>query len=239
MKNALRPQDFIEVYDDALPRADCDGLVKRFLESGAAQAGRSGGAVNRDVKHSLDITISDLPAWRDTEVALNKAVIGCLLRYVRTYPHVVMGPFATRVPDERTKEPRLAEGADVERDEALRTSVTTSLLRPGRINLQRYIADEGGYPRWHSELYPMLDRGESLHRVLLWTMYLNDGFTDGETEFLYQKRKIKPRAGSVLIAPAGFTHTHRGNRPHGKDKFIATSWILFWRADQLAAAQRP
>ena len=44
--------------------------------------------------------------------------------------------------------------------------------------------------------------------------------------------------GDLLIAPTAFTHTHRGNRPGGGDKFIATSWILFQRAEQLFAPPR-
>ena len=76
---------------------------------------------------------------------------------------------------------------------------------------------------------------ETLHRTLLWTIYLNDDFHDGETEFLYQERKIVPRTGCLLIAPTAFTHTHRGNRPRGGDKYIATSWILFQRAETLFA----
>ena len=75
--------------------------------------------------------------------------------------------------------------------------------------------------------------GESLHRWLLWTIYLNEGFEAGETEFLYQDRRIEPRTGRLLIAPTAFTHTHRGNRPRGGDKVIATSWILFQRAEAL------
>jgi hypothetical protein len=67
----------------------------------------------------------------------------------------------------------------------------------------------------------------------LWTVYLNDGFEAGETEFLFQDRKVAPRTGDLMIAPTAFTHTHRGNRPRGGDKFIATSWILFQRAEQL------
>jgi len=74
-----------------------------------------------------------------------------------------------------------------------------------------------------------------LHRTLLWTAYLNEGFEAGETEFYYQQRKIVPRTGALLIAPAAFTHTHRGNRPRGGDKYIATSWILFQRAEALYA----
>ena len=37
----------------------------------------------------------------------------------------------------------------------------------------------------------------------------------------------------LVIAPAGFTHTHRGNTPVGGDKYIATSWVLFQRSEQL------
>ena len=81
--------------------------------------------------------------------------------------------------------------------------------------------------------------GENLHRTLLWTIYLNDGFGEGETEFLHQRRKIAPRTGSLLIAPTAFTHTHRGNMPKGGDKYIATSWILFQRAEcQLLRRER-
>src|SRR5690606_30815922 len=112
-------------------------------------------------------------------------------------------------------------------------SIARSLLRPGAINLQRYRAGQGGYPYWHCELYPRDPGCETLHRHLLWTVYLNDGFSAGETEFLYQGRKVAPRTGRLVIAPAGFTHTHRGNRPEGGDKYIATSWVLFNRAEQI------
>jgi hypothetical protein len=108
-----------------------------------------------------------------------------------------------------------------------------TVFRPGYVNVQKYIADQGGYPYWHCETYPRAADAEQLHRVLLYTIYLNDGFAQGETEFFHQARKIEPRTGSLLIAPAGFTHTHRGNRPRGGDKYIATSWILFARAEQI------
>ena len=49
-------------------------------------------------------------------------------------------------------------------------------------------------------------------------------------------RKVVPRTGDLLIAPTAFTHTHRGNRPGGGDKYIATSWILFQRAESLYGA---
>ena len=57
--------------------------------------------------------------------------------------------------------------------------------------------------------------------------YLNDVQEGGETEFFYQDLKIKPKKGTMVIAPAGFTHTHRGNKPISNDKYILTSWVLF------------
>jgi hypothetical protein len=37
----------------------------------------------------------------------------------------------------------------------------------------------------------------------------------------------------MVIAPSGFTHTHRGNVPTSGDKYILTSWVLFNPADHI------
>ena len=73
----------------------------------------------------------------------------------------------------------------------------------------------GGYHHWHSELYPQNASCETLHRVLLFQFYLDDVEQGGETEFLYQERKVEARKGRLIIAPAGFTHpqgTRAGQR---------------------------
>jgi hypothetical protein len=80
-----------------------------------------------------------------------------------------------------------------------------------------------GYHIWHAE---STDR-ESSSRLLTWTCYLNDDFEAGETEFLYQQYRYKPKQGDVVIFPAAFTHTHRGNPPIGGTKYIITGWIEF------------
>ena len=61
------------------------------------------------------------------------------------------------------------------------------------------------------------------NRTMAWMVYLNDVEEGGETEFLYQKRKVKPKKGTILIWPGGYTHLHRGNPPMS-DKYIATGW---------------
>jgi hypothetical protein len=112
------------------------------------------------------------------------------------------------------------------------------LFRLGDINAQRYSAGEGGYPYWHSENYPQQGSVEPLHRNLLFMFYLNDVDEGGETEFYYQKEKIKPKAGRMVIAPSGFTHTHRGNVPVSNDKYILTSWVLFNPAERIFNLKR-
>ena len=77
-----------------------------------------------------------------------------------------------------------------------------------------------GYHTWHYE-----NSGDSRYRKLVTMLYLNDVEEGGETEFLYLHRRVQPRQGRILIFPAGFTHTHRGNPPLSGDKFILTSWL--------------
>ena len=85
--------------------------------------------------------------------------------------------------------------------------------------LQKTMPTEG-YHDWHSES----NNVACANRTLVWSVYFNDLDGSGETEFLYQKQKIKPKAGRVIIFPGSFTHLHRGNPPY-EPKYIATGWI--------------
>ena len=80
-----------------------------------------------------------------------------------------------------------------------------------------------GYHLWHSEA----SNRNNCNRLLTWTVYLNDNFDAGETEFLYQQYRYKPSKGDCIIFPAAYTHTHRGNPPIGGDKYIVTGWVEF------------
>jgi hypothetical protein len=225
--------DFIEVYDGLLDAAWCERVCRRFDAANHVE-GQIGGGVFPDLKKSRDVMISGRSEWNDVTGALMGAVQKGLLAYLRAYPYTLIAPLML--------EHRPADGGPARRlmaddlaamDDGALLALVQQLLRPGSINLQRYTAGQGGYPYWHCELYPRDAQADTLHRTLLWTVYLNDGFDEGETEFLYQQRKIAPRTGSLLIAPTAFTHTHRGNRPVGGDKYIATSWILFNRAEAI------
>ena len=56
---------------------------------------------------------------------------------------------------------------------------------------------------------------KSARRWIAFLVYLNDNFTGGETEFLYQGIRIAPKKGTTIIFPASYTHMHRGNPPLG------------------------
>ena len=89
-------------------------------------------------------------------------------------------------------------------------------------NIQRTLPKQG-YHIWHCEnAGPTCTR-----RVLATMMYLNDDFEGGETEFLYQSRRVEAKTGRLVIWPAHFTHLHRGNPPLSGEKYIATGWIEF------------
>lgn len=82
----------------------------------------------------------------------------------------------------------------------------------------------GGFHKWHYEN----DGRQSSHRFLVYMIYLNDVKLGGETEFLYQHKRVNAVQGKLLLWPAAFTHTHRGNPPLSGDKYIATGWIEFF-----------
>lgn len=94
-------------------------------------------------------------------------------------------------------------------------------LRCTSVKIQK--TDPGaGYHIWHSEQ----GRDSDAARCLVYSIYLNDIESAGETEFLYQQVRISPQENSAVIWPAAFTHTHRGNVVHGnKSKYIITGWF--------------
>lgn len=90
------------------------------------------------------------------------------------------------------------------------------------IKIQKTSPGEG-YHIWHHEYAPSAD--QTLKRVLVFIIYLNDIEAGGETEFLYQNQRVVPKTGKLIIWPSYFTHQHRGNPPLQDDKYILTGWI--------------
>ena len=90
------------------------------------------------------------------------------------------------------------------------------------IKLQKTLPGEG-YHVWHCEVNNI----QESRRFLLCMLYLNDMDEGGETEFLYQHKRIKPVKGRVVMCPTAFTHTHRGNPPLTTPKYMINGWMEF------------
>jgi len=88
------------------------------------------------------------------------------------------------------------------------------------------ISSGNGYHVWHSE---QANGPWDSRRAVVYMLYLNTLPEDanGETEFLYQQRRIRPVENTMVLWPAGYTHMHRGNPVYGDNtKYIATGWFL-------------
>jgi hypothetical protein len=219
--------EFIYTAERALPEALCDELIARFEAHPGRGAGTTGGGVDATRKSSTDLTLEAHPDLADIRQKLLGHVIEHLTDYFLRFPFLgcvtpTLTSPVTGLSTELTMDNREALTRETQ------TMLIAKMFRCGVINIQKYAAGRDGYPHWHAETYAD-ESFEGLHRIVLWMYYLNDVEVGGETEFYFQKVKLRPRKGTVVIAPAYFTHTHRGNTPVSGDKYIATSWLLFNR----------
>ena len=88
------------------------------------------------------------------------------------------------------------------------------------LRVQRTLPGQG-FHQWHFENGSV----NTSIRLVTFILYLNDDFDAGETEFLYLHKRLKPKAGTLIIWPSSYSHTHRGNPPLTGEKFIITGWL--------------
>lgn len=219
--------DFIEVYDHALPDELCDSLIKEFDASPHLVEGKTGHGVERDKKISHDLSLDSHSEYQRIVNQLRSITAQYVLEYFKKYHFGLIAPVALKIKDPSSGEivnlthenfEQVAKGQEA--------SYMKLLYRLGNIQAQRYRAGEGNYNYWHCEVYPQANSVDALHRTLLFMYYLNDVDEGGTTDFFYQDKQIKPKKGRMVIAPAYFTHTHRGCTPKSNDKYIITSWVL-------------
>ncbi len=226
--------DFLEIYDNALSGEQCAHILARFHASDKVVRGKTGQGVDTAKKDSYDLTISNHADWNDVSNMMMGVLQQHLQSYMNKYRMLLVGAMSPQVVHPASGAPvQLTIDNFDECGVPHLGELMRSMYRAGPLNVQKYLKDSGGYHHWHSEIYPQNASCESLHRALLFQFYLNDVAVGGETEFYYQRRKIAARQGRLIIAPAGFTHSHKGHVATSGDKVIATSWILFQRAEAL------
>ncbi len=229
-------QNFIIEFKQAFSPEQCQHLINKFEQSQHKQPGRTGAGVDTSKKDSLDLFLSSAPDWQDERNTISQTILKATVQYARMYPFILTGAISPSIQDAKTKQLRTITHQDISQmnDEQIEQLVR-SIYSIDDINMQRYTKGKGGYHHWHSEHYPHpTDAGQrSLRRVLLWLVYLNDVEAGGETEFFYQEAKVRPSQGSLVLAPCGFTHTHRGSVPVSSDKYVLASWVMYNTAEQM------
>jgi hypothetical protein len=192
-------KDFIAIYRDVYPEGYCQHLIKEF-----DRLVESGAGINRQrgegvLKHRKN----------DMQLGLNLGVHSA---------QDFNGISATRM---------FFDGLQRCYDAY---TEQFSVLREGKITgtamkMQR-TDPGGGYHVWHGEQ----GNGDHAERVLVYMLYLNTLTQEeaGETEFLYQQRRLQPTENTMVLWPAAFTHAHRGNTVFGeRSKYIVTGWFYY------------
>lgn len=230
--------DFIEIYPDVLSSEFCRNFIQQFEQSQHKYQGRTGGGVDRSKKISHDIYINQHQEFQPALQAITKVCTEQVTAYVQKYFFSLISGISLTVQHPKTNKPvqlTVDNFDEIGRPNAM--NLMRYLFRLAPINAQKYDQGKGNYGYWHSEIYPQTGENNALHRIFLFIIYLNDVEEGGETDFFYQHKSVRPKAGTMVIAPCGFTHTHRGNIPISSDKYILTSWVQFNPAEKIYTPQ--
>jgi len=187
--------DFIGVWKDHVPKIICDKAIKH-IDDILENASYNNGKTEHFIMEGDQQFPSKNLGRKDYSLILNHSD-GLLNHELMQYLHACFLDY-------------LNEYGQLQNSSMVSTESKLQRTEP-----------EGGYHVWHYE-----DAGyEFAQRVLVWMIYLNDvPEGEGETEFLYQRRRIPPKAGTCVIWPASYTHVHRGNPVYSQNKYILTGW---------------
>lgn len=207
MKFEIR-DDFIGVFDEAFSKQQCEGYLRFFNN-----AEKAGLVVNRQNSENVSPFSKNDLSTTATGTAISQFMLDKHPELAEVYLH--SNEFANVLMNSALKEycrayPGLAGFPDAEKKLSIQDSKIQKTV-PGQ-----------GYHVWHHEHGTS---GRAPRRLLAFSLYLNDVEEGGETEFLYQKVRFKPKMGQLLIWPSYFTHAHRGNQPLSGEKYLVTGWI--------------
>ena len=192
-------KDFIAIYRDVYPDGYCQHLINEF-----ERLVESGAGVNRQRGEGA-------PKHRknDMQLGLNFAMNSAAQFNGKPVNHMFFDGLQ-QCCDHYTEQFSVLKDAKI-----YGTAMKMQRTDPG-----------GGYHIWHGEQ----GNGDHADRVLVYMLYLNDieAQNGGETEFLYQRLRVRPEANTMILWPAAFTHAHRGNMVlDGQSKYIVTGWFYY------------
>jgi hypothetical protein len=192
-------KDFIAIYRDVYPEGYCQHLIKVFDRLVESGAGHNRQRGEGVPKH----------AKNDMQLGLNFGVHAAAPFNTKSTTSVFFDGLQ-QCYDAYTEQFSVLTGNKI-----TGTAMKMQRTDPG-----------GGYHLWHGEQ----GNGDHAERVLVYMLYLNTLTQEeaGETEFLYQQRRLQPTENTMVLWPAAFTHAHRGNTVFGeRSKYIVTGWFYY------------
>jgi hypothetical protein len=69
------------------------------------------------------------------------------------------------------------------------------------------------------------DGPTSSHRFISPILYINDDYTGGELEFVFQNLKIKPSAGMLALFPSNYAYSHIAHPVKTGTKYAIVTWL--------------
>jgi len=190
-------KDFIGVFSNVFPENFCQHLIVEFERNQKLGMGADRISSDKAFRHIKD----DYQIFVDDSISLNpfnnQDVIEMFFEGLQNCFEIYTEIFST---------------------------MKTVRIKCDQIKMQKTGNGEG-YHVWHHE---QGNGSDESNRSLVYTLYLNSlpKEANGETEFLYQQRRINPVENTMVLWPASFTHPHRGNPVYGdKYKYIVTGWF--------------
>ncbi|MBL0688325.1 MAG: 2OG-Fe(II) oxygenase, partial [Pseudoalteromonas sp.] len=160
--------DFIRVYDNALSSDFCDNFITTFSQSPHIKQGMTSGGVDLNKKDSHDLHLNNHPEYAEQLKHIQQTTAQYVFKYIEEHIFMMIGAFGLKVYHPKTGQPVDLTYANY--DEVGKPQLpllVQQIFRLGNIQAQKYEINKGGYPYWHSEVYPQLQHNEALHRVLL------------------------------------------------------------------------
>ena len=202
--------DYILEIDDNISREMCDKIISRFNKDERKKPGvvmfnkLDANFETKKVKTSIDLNLSNYVKdstgvyWDDIDAYLHNKLNEGLCKYKEYIENI----YATK------SMPRISTWS----------SHLEELYDRG---YQIQMTEKDGFYLWHDDSSP------STGRELTYIWYLNDlNDEDGGTTDFECGKRIKPKAGKLVIFPATWTYIHCG-RPVLTDvkKYICTGWL--------------
>lgn len=216
--------DLIKIYDNALDVEECIEIEHMFLEDTNKKSGKTPTGVEKSIKNSVDLLLTDQVAWQKKKLSIMNSAKYCLYQYCHENISTIFSYYPimkTLIDGTR----QLISVESLRKDKNQTKNAASRIYNITPPNLQYYEPNIGGYHAWHCEHSPLSEK--TLKRAMFWILYLNENFENGETEFYHQELKITPKTGRLIIAPCSFSHAHRGIKPSAGGKLIATGWYTF------------